>query len=533
MVSTNGAINDAAAYATIDDRNYARLASSRVVADRNECRQLDTSWWAHRGSVDGIHIARTLGSILVAKIPLSWRRLWSGTGGVGEVLRIALPMAASTGCTSLALFTDRTMLYEHNPAEMAAAMAAGNLFWTLVCFPIGVVGMSSAFVAQYVGADRRGDVGRLMFQTIWLSLFAGAALMLVHPLAEWMFQATGQAPQLVPFESIYLRILLWSSGGVILESALSGFYSGVHRPGIVLWVNLAATIINIALDFVLIFGWWGFPELGIFGAGLATTISIWFKAITYLLLLFVGNRNAEFQLRQGMYVDWKLCWRFLWYSIPAGLQYLLESASFLVIVLQIGQVSEGALAATTIAINFNMLAFIPLIGVSIAASVLVGNYLTAHGKALAMRATRSAILVSCSYAGSCALIYLFLPELILDLYAQDSDKSLDDSTLIVAQGLLRFVAAYCVFDAIQIVLAGTLRGAGDTWFVLAMSFGCAVLGIGCGWYWEPEVAASQLNWWWWVITLWVISMAVFNTARVIQGSWANKRLVEPTMPPLD
>jgi MATE family multidrug resistance protein len=301
----------------------------------------------------------------------------------------------------------------------------------------------------------------------------------------------------------------------------------------VLGVNGLATLVNVVLDFVFIFGMLGFPAWGIFGAGLATTLSIFLKAICYGALIY---RKGEWQTYGWnsieRMIEGPLMGRFLLFSTPAGLQHLLESGTFLVIVLKIGQLEPAALAATTMAINFNMVAFVPLIGVSIAASVLVGHHLTRAGPTLAARATRSALVVSMSYAMVSAIVYLVAPHWLLSLYFSSSltaaTKQIAVQETVVV--LLRFVAAYCMIDAVQLTLAGALRGAGDTWYVLLSSLACTATVIGCGWLLEPLGSANLLYWWWTWMSTWVFLLGIVFGVRVWRGRWLECRLVKNPIP---
>ncbi len=242
--------------------------------------------------------------------------------------------------------------------------------------------MTSAFVSQYIGSQQPERVGRFMYQSVWWSLIAAIGVLLVSFFTQEVFEWTHQPAALIPLESAFLNMLLWAAGGVTLDSALSGFFSGTNRPRFVLWVNVIATIANILLDLVFIFGWGWIPELGIAGAGLATTMSMWLKAIIYAGAIFWSRDWHRYGFNQSFWIEPALMRRYLLFSIPTGVQYLFETAGFVIIILQVGQIGEAALEATTMAINFNMLAFVPLMGLAIAASVSVGRHLTESGGSL-------------------------------------------------------------------------------------------------------------------------------------------------------
>lgn len=487
-----------------------------------------------------------------------------------EVLRVAVPLMISTGMFSLVLFADRTLLFQHEPAEMGAAMAAGNLFWVCICVFVGIASMTGAIASQYVGAGRRSHIGRMLWQSVWFSLATMPLFLVMSYFAETLFRLTDQAPSLIPAETVYFQILMWGGAGEVLQTSLSGFFSGTHRTRTIAVVSVISGLINLVLDYLLIFGvdpaWWGGAgpriwELGIVGAGIASVISFWFKAVCYGAILVRPQFRETYGIVRGCCFDRRMMRRLIYFGFPAGLMYVTEAGAFTVIVLMIGRLGEVPLQATTMAINFNMIAFIPLVGMSIAASVLVGQHLIGSGPEKAIRCVWAALTISWLYSAAWALAYFYGAETLISLYAVNQNESLipADAALALetAQTLLGFVAVYVLLDATQLILAGALRGAGDTWFVLlaGLTVSVAALVIGVAWEpnWEPhlwgqatlgpmtgepsdrgvpagtmsmsESVTDALHWWWIVLTGWVIMLAVAMTGRYAQGSWKRMRMV--------
>lgn len=449
---------------------------------------------------------------------------------ITEVLRIALPLMISTGTFSLVLFSDRTLLLWYDDGkQMSAAMAAGNLYWTLTCLPIGIASMTGAIVAQYVGTGREGEVGRFLWQSVWLSLATIPFFALIAVITPWLFRVTGQVETLVPLETTYLRLLLLGAVGSVLESGLSGFFSGTQRTWVIMWASLATGLLNLVLDVWLIFGGLGLPAMGIAGAAIASVIAFWFKAFVFAALLVGTELNHRYNVLSNLSLDWSLLRKLLFFGLPAGLQYLIEAGGFTAIVLQIGQLGDVPLRATTMAINFNMIAFIPMIGVAIAASVLVGHHLTETGPRRAIVATRAALAIALIYSLGWSLLYFVAPDFLLSLYrlGQDSDATIE--AIEIARHLLVFVGIYVLLDATQLILAGALRGAGDTWFVMASVFGASAFSILVGIAGESlaqsHFKVSPLYWWWTIITLWVWLLAVVMIVRYRQGHWKTMRMV--------
>ena len=278
-----------------------------------------------------------------------------------EVLRVALPLMISSGTFSLVLFADRTLLLWHDGASMSASMAAGNLFWVLICLPVGIASMTGAIISQYVGADEEDQIGRFLWQSVWLSLMTAPVFAIYAAMAPWLFEISGQPERLIPLETIYLRLLMLGAVGAVLETSLSGLFSGTERTAVIMWVSVAAGLLNVVLDLVMIFGFGPVPPLGIAGAALASAASFWFKAGCYGVLLLRAPLRRAYQIWSSLSFDVRLITNLLFYGFPTGLMYLTESGGFTVILLRIGAIGDIHLRATTMAINLNMVAFLSLI----------------------------------------------------------------------------------------------------------------------------------------------------------------------------
>lgn len=446
-----------------------------------------------------------------------------------EVLQVAVPLMISAGTFSVVLFADRTLLLWHNGESMSASMAAGNLFWVLVCLPVGIASMTGAIMGQHIGAGECEKVGRLLWQSVWMSLMFTPLFVAVAIFAKPFFIATGQPSELIDLETTYLRFLMLGAIAIVLETAMSGFFSAIQRTRVVMWVSVVTGVLNFVLDIVLIFGAGPIPSLGIKGAALATVIAFWFKVACFGWLILQPRYETLYRFRQTRRLDWPVLSNLLFYGLPTGLMYVSESGGFAAIVLRIGRLGDVPLRATTMAINFNMIAFIPLVGVSIAASVLTGKHLLESGPARASRSAYAALAVAVLYASLWIAAFLLIPETLMSFYALKPGDEATGQSIVIAKGLLIFVSIYLFFDTTQLTLAGALRGAGDTWFVLYTGIFAIAIAYSVGLWFEPVIEDEQnfqaLNWWWWIITLWIGLLAFAMTARFVQGRWKKMRMV--------
>ena len=452
-----------------------------------------------------------------------------------EIWSIALPLMVSAGTFSLVLFADRTLLLWYDGQSMSASMAGGNFFWVLVCLPVGIASMTGAIVSQYVGANEHEKIGRFLWQSVWLSLLSTPLFVGIAFFARNLFEITGQPSHLLDLEATYLRLLMIGAVGLVLESALSGFFSGTEQTRIIMWVSLASGVVNLVLDLILVFGAGPIPAMGVAGAAIGSVIAFWTKAVCYCVLLLKPKYEAIFHIRRGFGFDLRLALKLLFFGFPTGLMYLTESGGFTVMLLRIGSIGDVPLRATTMAINFNMVAFIPLVGVSIAASVLVGRHLLENGPQRAAKSLYAGLLIGCAYSSIWMIAYLAIPDVMMSLYRFSDNSESSLAALEIARHLLGFVAIYVLLDSVQLILAGALRGAGDTWFVLLSGLLASAIALMVGFVWEPETAmetlASEENhqdklyWWWWMLTLWIWLLATFMTTRFLQGRWKRMRMV--------
>lgn len=421
------------------------------------------------------------------------------------------------------LFADRMFLLWYSADMMAATMPAGMLYWTMICFPLGVAAYLNTFVAQYFGAKRPERIGAVTWQGMRIGLYSTPLFLCAIPLAPALFGWAGHDPAVACYEVIYFQLLTFGAGGAVLAAAQTAFFTGRGVNRVVMVVELAAVTLNLVLDYLWIFGAAGFPAMGIEGAAWATVVSTWFKVLVFAGLMSREPVRLAYCLSSTRRFDRRLFQRLFLFGGPNGLQYLVEGASFSLIVLLMGRFGKEAMAASTLAFNINAVAYVPIIGIGIATSTLVGQQLTRGRSDLAERATWTALAFALLYSGGFGLLYWLVPDIFLLGHAAGAVEREFAEVRELTVVLLRFVAAYCLFDAMQMVFVGAIKGAGDTWFVLlttclVSAAAIAACWLGSGW---------GLMWWWWVVTSWICVMALVYLGRFLQGNWRAMRVIEP------
>ncbi len=457
---------------------------------------------------------------------------WNQPAGGREVLRVTLPLMVSTASWTVMTFIDRLFLFWYSADALAASLPGAMVNFLVLCPFLGLAAYVNAFVAQYFGAGKYERVGPAVWQGMWLGVLVIPVALLTNPFAPALFALIGHEPAVQAAEVEYFQILNFGSGAMVLAGAMSSFFTGRGRVRTVMVVDVTSAAINVVLDYLWIFGYGGFPEWGIAGAAWATVVALWFKPLAYGVLMALPEAREVYATLSGWRLDRELMGRLLRYGSPNSVQMLLEVGSFSLFLMIVGRLGALELTACNLAFTINNLAFMPVYGIGIATTTLVGQRLGENEPDLAARSTWSALSIGGAYNAFMAVIYLACPEVLLRLAGMNLSgvEHAELERLVVV--LLRFVAAYCLFDTMYIIFSSALKGAGDTKFVLLVTLALAGLP-GLGTALGVNVLGFGIFWGWSVLTLWVLLLGVIYLARFLQGAWRSKRVIEGASPEKD
>jgi MATE family multidrug resistance protein len=445
---------------------------------------------------------------------------WKIEFGYKHILIVAFPLILSTGSWSIQQFIDRMFLSWHSEEALAAAMPAGILNFTFICLFIGTVSYAGTFVSQYVGAREDHKVGIVLWHSFYLSLFGAIILLLIAPFSDALFSLVGHSEKLQIMESTYFRILCFGGLGPILSAAFAGFFTGQGRNWPVMWVNLFTTATNLVLDYFLIFGVGIFPEMGIAGAALATIIAGFFSILLYLVLIFRPQNELRFKIWASRSLDVTFLKRFLKYGLPSGGHFFLEIMGFTAFILILGRIGQMELAATNIAININSLAFMPMFGLGIAVSMMVGQNIGAGQPETAKYAANSAVQLGMVYMVICTFLYVVVPQVFIAPFDASPE------TFDVAVILLRFVAVYAVFDTLSILYSSAIKGAGDTHFVMRITTVLSIFILIVPTFISVEYFEAGLYLPWTFCALFIVAMGLTFLLRFYGGKWKQMSVIE-------
>ena len=387
------------------------------------------------------------------------------------LFRLALPVVAAQLGLMLMGVVD-TVMVGRLSAQALGAVALGNLyFFTAAVIGMGTLMALDPVVAQAVGARDEPAIARGLQRGVILAVVVTVptilALMLVRP----ALIAMGQPAELIPAATQFVHVIIPGILPFYLFIAFRQTLQSIGRIAPIVWVTLAANLLNALLNWVFIYGRGGMPALGVAGSALATTISRFALAGA---LLYAGWRELGPRLR-----PWRpesnepgALGRMLRLGLPIGFQMFFEYGVFALVGALMGRIGTLAVAGHQVALNLSSIVFMVPQGIGAAAAVLVGRAVGAQDLPKARRASLGAILLGGGFMVGSALLFVLFPRQLARFYTSDSGVAAIAASLIVLGGL------FAVFDGLQAVCIGILRGIGDTRWPVAISMvGYWLIGV--------------------------------------------------------
>lgn len=430
------------------------------------------------------------------------------------------------GATTVMEFTDRVFLGNYSLDALAAATPAGITSFLFTSFFLGVAGYVNVFIAQYTGAGKNAEVGTSLWQGLYFALLGTLFMVLLSTMATPVFSLIGHAPEVRELEIIYFRILCLGTGASLIGATLSAFYSGRGITRIVMIIHMAGTLFNIPLDYAMINGLWGFPELGIKGAALATVAAWCFITLSFAVLVFTRKNIQKYHLWQNRHLNPKIFMQLMKYGLPGGAQFFMDILVFTFFILMVGRIGKTELAVTNLVMSINGLSYMPMFGLSIGVSTLVGNAMGGQKPHDAVSAATSTSHIAVAYVFVLILIFILFPEPLIKLFIPPETDT-ESMTGIVTMGsiLLRFVSAYLFFDSLVIIYTGVLKGAGDSQFVMwSMMFASAIFLFLPVWFGVNHLDIS-LYFPWTCITIYLMILFIIVFLRYSSGKWKTIKII--------
>ncbi|MEL6443194.1 MAG: MATE family efflux transporter [Bacteroidota bacterium] len=455
---------------------------------------------------------------------------------LSATLRLAGPLILAQLAQIATSFVDTLMIGRWlGPEALAAGVLGSTVFFTTTVVGIGFViavgpTVAQAFGAAEIGEGTEDDIGRAARQGLWLATLLAVPLMVLLGNAETLLLLAGQPESTSALAGGYLRAILWGTLPNLWFAALRGLLEGLGRPRVIMLITLGAVALNVAGNYALMIGAWGFPALGLAGCGWSSTLVFWAMFVALAIYVHRGALTNRYRvLAEVRRPDPAMLRDLVRIGWPIGITLGIEAGLFMLSTLLVGRMGDDAaaqtaLAAHQIALNAASISFMVPLGLGLAATARVGQAIGRNNVEGAKRAGWAATLLGAGFMLAAATLFWLRPRWVVAAYVGLADPEMID-VITQAVGLLGIAAVFQLVDGIQVTMNGALRGLKDTkgpmWIALATYWGigltlAAVLGFGWG-----EIEAWGAPGVWWGLTAGLaaaaVALAIRFQARVRHG----------------
>lgn len=454
------------------------------------------------------------------------KKLYLSKETLFELVKIAVPMVVSQGAFAVMIFTDRYFMSQIDPVHMAAALGGGVATFFSFCFFSGLFSYTNAMAAQYLGAREEAKCSKVVTQGMIMTLMSIPLLIIITFSVAGIFEGMGHDPIQVELERSYYMILMLGTPVFLAKICIASYFAGIGRTYIVMICDVCGLVLNVPLCYAMVFGKFGLPEMGIVGAGFSTIIAELFSFSLFIIFYLQKEHREKFKILQSFHLDMGILRRFLRLGFPSGLELFLNVAAFnlFLLMFQAYGVVEGASAA--IVFNWDILSFVPMIGLNIGVISLIGRFVGAQDMERANEVIAAGFLMGIAYSAVLAILYITFRFQLVEIFAPpDGDFSEIRS---LAAFMMVGLSSYAMADAICLVSGGVLRGAGDTRWLMIVSVSL---------HWAMLVAQyfiilvfkldPRISWLAFVVLM--LCIAVVYMWRLVSGKWRDPERLKLVM----
>lgn len=380
-------------------------------------------------------------------------------------LHLALPVVISQIGQVSVMLIDNMMVGHVGTTELAASSFANNVFMVGMFFGMGITFGLTPLTGSSFGNGKINEVVQWLKNGIFTHLAAGFILNLVMAGVYFLLPHMGQTPDVVKFAKSYYVLLCLSYLPFMLFFSLKQFFEAIGNTRVAMQITISANIINVVLNYLLIFGKLGFPEMGLNGAGVATLISRIAMPVFFFIYIVKtpGFKTYFIQAHQQLFDRQKII-RLLKIGIPIGFQIIVEGLAFSIGAIMMGWLGEVQLAAHQVAIGLASFTYMISLGVSQANTIRISHQMGVKDyKALKMAAFASTHLVL-AFMLIMGVVFILARNYLPFLFTVDKE------VISIASGLLIIAAIFQVFDGLQVVMLSTLRGMADVKLPMFIAF---------------------------------------------------------------
>ncbi|MDR0734398.1 MAG: MATE family efflux transporter [Elusimicrobiota bacterium] len=419
-------------------------------------------------------------------------------GSAGLLLRVAVPLIITTSSQSIMQFVDRMFLSWYSTDTLAACLPAGLMSFAIISFFMGTCGYTSVFIANYYGQKRYASLSVALWQGVLVGAACWVIIAALTPVGDYIIGLSRHAPEVKVLERQYFNILTLFGGLAVINNALAGFFTGQGRTEVTMWVSLWGNIVNVALSYAMIFGKFGFPEMGIAGAAWSTVIGSFSITLIFLCMILSPRVRKKFRTHRLFGFHAPSARRLVKYGLPNGFGFFMDIFSFSVFAFFTGNIDKISLAASNIVLTLQSIIFMPLLGLAIAGQILMGQYVGRRQTDYGVKTTFTALKIGACYVILISIMFLSAPRFFTGMFAGGAFSA--DMALILDR-TVPLMWMLCVFvwgDLTYLVFGDAIRGAGDTRFHMKAMACCALLLICGSWLIVGVLGGGIIAAWLWI-----------------------------------
>lgn len=400
---------------------------------------------------------------------------------IRDSIALSIPLAAAQFAQASTGFVDTVMMGWMGPETLAAGGLATALFMAIWVGGLGLTNGVTALMAEAYGAQQSDRMTQILHQGLLLALLLSLPAMLVLLQGETLMRHAGQPIATAHLAQSYLRVIAWAYFPAIVFVMLRGVASSMNSPRIPMVISIGGLVFNALGNYVLGFGHWGFPVMGLTGLAIASAMSHGLMALSLLLYLFFHHQFQEL-LRHQFRFNFHLLWQLFKLGLPIGISFLAEAGLFSVTTFLMGNFGVSVLAAHQIVFQTIAIIFMLPLGVSYATTIRVGQALGKQDWAGIKRSAFVGMALGGGIMAIAATLVISFPTIFIRLYL-DLSLPTNQALVPIATSLFTIAALAQILDGIQTTAAGALRGLQDTRVPMVLSFiafWMVGLTMGCG-----------------------------------------------------
>lgn len=383
---------------------------------------------------------------------------------IAATFKLAWPLALANLLQMLVHAVDVIFVARLGERELAASALAIALFGLVMWALSGLTGIVAALIAEELGRRRHAvrEVRRSVRMALWLAVAAGIAGMALCWQGEAIMLATGQGAALSDRAGDFLRVIMWAMIPMVMASVLRNFVSALGRPIFATAITFVALFASLLFNYAFVFGNLGAPALGLEGSALASVLTSLVQLASYVVAILIDRRLRRYRIFGNWWrAEWSRLRELIRLGSPVMVIIIAEAGLFSGAAFLMGRIGEAELAGHTVALQLAALAFQIPFGIGQAATIRVGYHYGAQDHAAIGRAGWTGIAMAAAFMTTTAAAMLLAPELLLRIYI-DPDAPANAAMAAFAIQFMAVAAAFQLFDGIQAVAAGALRGLQDT-----------------------------------------------------------------------